>query len=484
VAIETSVASTAAATPTLDELRQSPLHRQVFDWIKDTIGGEVTSFTAQARWRPMWNVDVERDGERLPLVVRHARPDTALFTLEHEFRHHKVMHDQGIRVPKVYGWVDGVEAYVMERLENVRPDFNGVEDSVRDVIVDGYVQELVRLHSLPVEPFIAAGIVHPERPEESGLVGLNQMEAIYRRLKNHPNPFAEFAIGWVRRHPPQSHGRQSAVVWDSGQFLHRDGRFVSIIDVENGYVGDPMADLAGWRQRESVLRCGDFNRIYDRYGEYAGAPVDREAIQLHHIATTLWNELPFAHVFRDPPAITDYVVNLQWVNETNLFFTDGVAEYLGLELPTIEMPEPRKRQVTGAHRHLVRTLREMESERIRQDADVSARDDFVHGLRHDVVAYQLRTVFRLARHLERYMEIGDAVEAADLDDIAQVTGSRPDDWLEGEAELERFVLTDAATGEYDLPLLDLFHKRLQRQLILNGPPGSAIATHHPVQPFG
>jgi hypothetical protein len=159
-----------------------------------------------------------------------------------------------------------------------------------------------------------------------------------------------------------------------------------------------------------------------------------------------------------------------------------VAEYLDVELPTVEIPERTTRQVSGAHNHMVRTLREMENERRREYPD-DGTGDFVHGGRRDVLGYKLRTMFRLARHLERYMEIGDAVEQADLGDLEVLFGYRPDNWLEGEAELERFVTSDAKEGEHDLDLLFLLHKRLTRAQMLNGPIGSAMAYHNPIQTF-
>ncbi|MGE3327678.1 MAG: phosphotransferase family protein [Acidimicrobiia bacterium] len=453
----------------------------VVQWLEANVGGTVSAIRPQARWRPMWYVDLERDGENVELVVRSERPDVNVFPLDHEMRLHRTLNEQGIPIPKVHGWMDRPRAYVMDRVEG-RPDFDGVSLSDRDAVVDDYLQVLVRMHSLDVTPFVEAGIVRAERPEDQGLVEINQLEQVYRQHKNRPNPFAEFGISWVRRHRPITSGRQSAVVWDSGQFMHCDGRLVSIIDVELGHISDPMVDLAGWRQRESVLRCGDFNALYARYGELSGEAVDMRSIQLFHIASTLWNELPFAHTFRHPQPGVDYMTNLQWANETNLYFTEGVYEYLDLEPPTVEVPEPTVRQVSGAHHHLVRTLRELEHTRHAEMGD-DGTGDFVHGDRRDVLGYKLRTTFRLARHLERYMEIGDAVERADLDDLAPVLGHRPDNWLEGEAQLEQFVIADAKTGEHDLALLDLFHKRLTRAQMLNGPLGSAMARHNPIQMF-
>ena len=97
--------------------------------------------------------------------------------------------------------------------------------------------------------------------------------------------------------------------------------------------------------------------------------------------------------------------------------------------------------------------------------------------------YQIRAMFRLARHAHRVDEIGAAVSDADLDDLHQLLGHRPADWFEGEAELERFVLADAQVGRYDEVILPLLHKRNLRAQMLLGPAGSAMARHLPIQTF-
>jgi hypothetical protein len=62
-------------------------------------------------------------------------------------------------------------------------------------------------------------------------------------------------------------------------------------------------------------------------------------------------------------------------------------------------------------------------------------------------------------------------------------GKRPADWQEGEEELERFVLADAAVGKHDDELVRLLHRRNLRAQMLNGPAGSAMARHNPIQAF-
>ena len=75
------------------------------------------------------------------------------------------------------------------------------------------------------------------------------------------------------------------------------------------------------------------------------------------------------------------------------------------------------------------------------------------------------------------------MSADDLDDLHRLLGHRPTDWATGEAELETFVLADSDTGAHDEALVRLFHARNLRAHQLLGPPGSAMATHLPIQTF-
>jgi aminoglycoside phosphotransferase (APT) family kinase protein len=436
----------------------------VADWLVSNMGATVRSIRRQPRWRPVWFVEVERDGRVRELCVRGDRSDVELvFPLEHEMRFQATLSEQEIPVPKVYGWIDDVRAFVMDTVPG-RPDFGDVSDEGRDTIVHEYVQVLARMHQLDIGPFVDAGIERAARPEDSGMLGMARFEAVYRHQKHRPDPLIEFGLGWLHRHPPKSRGRECPVVWDSGQFHHQDGHLVSLVDLELGHLGDPMMDLAGWRMRDSVIPFGSFASIYDRYAALVGEPVDLDAVQLHHFAFTMSNSLSFSDRLRNPEPGTDYMTYLQWCNETNLYVTEALAEYHDIELPTVDEPHPRPNQTTNTHHHMVRSLRAIQTD-----------DEYLR--------YNIRTLFRLAGHLDRYNEIGDALESADLDDLEDLLGHRPENWLEGEATLERFVLGDAETGRYDEQLIVLLHKRNLRAQMLNGPPGSAIARHNRIQSF-
>jgi aminoglycoside phosphotransferase (APT) family kinase protein len=432
-------------------------------WFREQLGAEVVGLRQQARWRPVWFVDVERDGERSTLMVRGDRTDAApLFPLEHEMRFQQLLEADGIPVAHVHGWIDDPRAFVIDVVPGEN-NFDASTDAERAAVMDEYMGILARIHALDPEPYTRAGITRAATPSRSGRVGLDVYVAGYRATKKRPDPFLEFCLGWIDRNPVDTHGRETPVVWDSGQFHHQDGRITAVLDLELGHLGDPMMDLAAFRMRDTVLGFGDMNVLYDQYAKHSGAPVDLAAIMHHHFAFALTNQMVFHAALAAPPAASDYMTNMQWASETNLFALEGLAEILGIdELDSVDIPEPRKSPVANAHEHLVRSLRTLD-------------------LADEYERHQLRIAFRLARHLQRFDEIGDACTQADLDDLRHLLGRRPATWQEGDAALEEFVLTDG--GAHDEELVHLFHRRYLRYKMLCGPEGSAMARHEPIQKF-
>jgi aminoglycoside phosphotransferase (APT) family kinase protein len=429
------------------------------------LGMTVSDVRRQTRWRPTWFVHGERDGAPFDVVVRGARVDTEVFSLRHEMTFHRMLEERGIPVARHHGWIEELGAVAMDMVPG-QPDFDGVPAARRDDVVDEYLHVLARLHAMSPEPFIEAGITRPPTPEQSGLWPHAHLEKRWRSRKRQPDPFLEFCLGWMHRHPPLSHGRLTPIIWDTGQFHHRDGRLVAVLDLEFGCVADPMLDLAEWRMRDTLIPYGDFPSLYARYGELTGREVDIEAIKRHHFAATLDNQLIFGPAVADPVDETDLMNNMQWASETNLHATEALGEFIGLELPTVEPPEPRRTRHDNTHQHLVRSL---------QALSMGADD---HLLSH-----QLRLSFRMARHLARVNEIGDECADAELVDAQRVLGYRPGNWYEADAELERFVVADAATGDHDEVLVWLFHRRNLRRHAQLGPPGSKMVAHYPTQRF-
>lgn len=443
-------------------------------WFEHDFGGRVVDLSRQERWRPVWFATVEKDGRSHEVVVRGDRTDMPLiFPLDHEMTFQRLLDEAGIPVASVHGWIEQLPAYVMEKVAgqehftaNAANGSIDISDEDRTSVVDDYLSILARIHKLPIEPFVQAGIRRASDPSEAGLLGLGRYEEHYRSLKDHHDPLLEFFLGWLRRNPVDSKGRETPIVWDSGQFHHADGKIMAMLDLELGHIGDPMMDLAAWRMRDTIVGYGDMPTLYSRYEELSGQPVDIDAIRWHHIAFTLANQFAYSSALKKPTQASDLMTNLQWCYETNLFATEALADELGVDLPTVDIPEGRSSEAEPGHLHMVRALR-----------NIRTNDRFVQ--------HELRTLFRLSRHLQRRDEIGDAIAEADLDDLEGLLGARPHNWREGEAKLEKFVLDDVQRneGKNDVAILRILHKRNLRAHMLLGPAGSAMTNHHQIQQF-
>jgi aminoglycoside phosphotransferase (APT) family kinase protein len=434
--------------------------------VKDVLDanlGRVLHIEQQARWRPAWFATVERDGEQREVCVRGERVDALMpFTLRHEMTFQRLLHDTGIPVAEVHLWSDDPRFYVMDRLAG-KQDFGDVSDASRRRIVDEYLEALARLHALDIGPFVDAGIFHADDPASAGIAGLLEYERTYRETKVAADPLLEFALGWLRRNPVDSKGRHAPVVWDSGQFHHDGEHLVGLLDLELGHVGDPMIDLGAWRMRGTTYDYGQFDELYARYAEITDAPVDLDAIEWHHIAFTLSNQLSFHRALVEPTAGSNYMMNLYWCCLTNRMAMEAIAENFGISLETLAAPDPAERTpITTALAYLVQSMR-----------DFSTPDE--------KTAYEARAGFRLARHLQRFDEVGRQVQQDDLTDLEGMLGERLSSWLAGEEQLERFVLAD--DGRHDAELVRLFNRRTQRMQMLLGPVGSAMAKHYQTQPF-
>jgi aminoglycoside phosphotransferase (APT) family kinase protein len=448
-----------------------PATEQAARIVEGHFGGLVTRIERQPRWRPTWFLDVERDGETIPLVLRGDRTDSEAYPLRHEFTFHRLLEERGIRVPHLHGYIETpgvIDTVLMEFVPGV-PHFDGESDADRDVIVDEYVQQLARLHQMDPAPFVEAGIVHPAPGEDAGMISHRHMERRYRERKRHVDPFAEFCLGWHHRHLPSAHGRLAPCVWDTGQFHHVDGHLVAVIDLEFGHVGDPLGDITIWRMRDTLIPFGDMGKIYARYEQLTGAPVDLEAIKRHHFAACMGNQLQFGAAVARPDPETDLMNYMQWNSETNLMATDFLGEYLGLDLPQpgvdVEIPGARPSRHDPTFEQLVRSL-----------GSIKVADDEAQ--------HAIRLAFRMARHLQRRNQIGDALDAADVDDVhALLGGKRPDDWFDAERQLEQFVTADAEVGRHDDALTMLFHKRHLRTHMSLGPAGSSMTRHYQCQRF-
>lgn len=416
-------------------------------WIAHNIG-PVRSIERQQRWRPAWFVTAERDGQDLRLYVRGDREGFGFASVGAEATVLRVMKAHGIPVPSIHGEIPEASAVVMDWLPGAPNPCSATEAQQIDAVMDDYVDALVRAHGIDPRAFAAAGLQIPTDPDEVALGYFETFVSRYRDFKQRPEPLLEFAIGWLRRHVPTHRPTPRFVLGDTGQFMYADGRITGLIDVELAHIGDVFHDLAGLRLRNVTEPMGDLGRLLRRYEDRSGIPLDRAAIEFHTAKFALCTPLGVALLLHLDLPLTDIVQYIEWFHLLSLHAIESIARQADVALSTVSLPDPLPTSYSGAIAGLPAMIESLE-------------------VTPGIAEYQRASVASVALLSHRVNTYAHAVDAADLDDIAELLGTRPADRAAGDAALEHVVLT--ADPEQDAALIVLLHRRVMRQLLLIEP---------------
>jgi len=430
-----------------------PSHwRQAFEWTEQHLGGRVVAWEAQPRWRPACFFELEKNGEILPLYWRGARGEfhTSIRPLEREMQVIEVFERNGITVPHPYGLCEEPPGLLLEKIPGRFGLETATDDAHRVQILDEYLTELAKVHSIPIEEFEAIGYRRPESAEASCFGETGNFERGYRAAKTLPDPMIEFQLGWCKRNVPQGREGLSFLVCDGGQFMFDETRMTGLIDFELGYIGDYAADLASFRTRDltepMVVPLGDIMR---RYGEISGRDVDFGVIDYHTIRFSLLNPLSVANQLANPVPDANYVQYLGWYVCYGRCGLEVMANMTGTELDPPSLPDARPSRRSVAIGQLTGLL----------DPTLAGADE--------EQAYRLDRMQRSAIYLDRSDRYGAALDADDIDDAEKLLGTRPATWQEADAQLEELVL--ASGPERDDEFIRYFHRRLSREEALLHP---------------
>ncbi len=420
-----------------------------FDWLERELGGRIVRFERQPRWRPAFDLDLERDGQLLPLYWRGDRGTdegiNKVYTLEREARILQVLEEQGLLVPHVHAFCTDPLGIVMDRVPG-RANLALCEDEAeRRAARDHYIELLVQMHAADPAAFERVGLERPSGAHALGLADFPIWEASYRKCKRRPEPFVEFGARWVHRNVPADRDEVTFVAGDTGQFLYQGGRVTALIDLELAFLGDPAADLGGLRSRDLSEPLGDLSEAIRLYSRLSGRPIDLAAIHFHTVRFLLCTPMATAHFVADPQPGLDVAQYTCWCVAYAQATLEAIAEAMDVALEAPDLPEPTPGRLAPATQALVAGL---------EAAKTAASGD-------SYAAYQAESNLRLAQAMDSQERFGPALEADDLAEVGAVVGREFSVWSEADAALE--ALVREAPAERTEELLHLFYRRVLRQ---------------------
>jgi aminoglycoside phosphotransferase (APT) family kinase protein len=434
------------------------------EWIERTVGGRVTRVERTPRWRPAWDVDLALDGRVLPLHARGEREPRIVmpYRIADEVRVHDLLEAHGLPVPHAYGLCAEPYALVMDRLSGF-VDLSFVnDDATRERLLDEYLDLLARIYAIPVDAAAAAGFDVPVDSAATGLAFFRRMEAGYdAAMSGLPaDPIAVFLRRWLRQHvPPDRRDHARFITYDSFQFMFDETHITGLLDFEHAHVADPMMDLAALRIRDTLKNVGDLVETGARYEAVTGVAIDHDVVEYHTVLYNVLSVISVGPPLADPLPATDWLSYLAWYVNGARWAFETIAEIGGSVLDPVAVPEPRPSRHAPAYRHLVAGLRGASAAAPGSD-------------------YELAALGRIASHLKRVDEVGPALAAADLDELANLLGHRPDP-ADADAELVDFV--EHAGPEHEEALVRLLDARAQRMHLSMASPGSLMLRHPPLR---
>lgn len=435
-----------------EETSEARSEASIRAWLAENIGGTITAFERLPRWRPSWQVTVERGTESLALHVRADRANgLGTWPLRREYEVLSLFQKSGIPVPHIYGWCPDPEAIVMAHMADTPflGDLDG--DPAVQRMVEDYAGYLAEIHALDIAPYVTAGLPLCQGAEAIALEYLRFAESHYEPEEDGPDAMIRFVTGWLRRHVPLHRDRNVVLIGDAPQFFHNRERITALYDLELAKLGDPIADLASIRVRDINEPISDVAAVLARYVKGSGNPIDWAVLTYYTVLLFIAVPIITKSTFRKVSPHPAYVEYLSWGMGATRAALEAIAEGQGFALDTARPVAAVPPHDPCAWRDLVTQCGALPTEGFFRQPPTQS----------------------LALYLHRLAESGDAITQAELDDAHDILGLADADAETLETRLDAFV--EQAPPERDYDLVRYFHRRQMRRLqLLRDYPGPIV----------
>lgn len=391
------------------------------------------------RWRPQWFLDVEHPngslrsdvlrGYRNPGYTRGAKDEAgSRAMLATEAKVLAALEHLPVATPGYVGHEPDLGWLLMEFVPGDTALTAIDDEDRRFAIFQGYVEELARLHALPLSQIDAPAELPRPSSCQDFLDRLRERNVAAYRAMDLPRPEPVLGLGlqWLAATPLPGERPLAPGLTDVGpdQFIFDGSRFPCLIDFEFATVSDPLYDIGKMRSRDITYRTGrmpEHLRHYGRtYEELTGIPLDVKALQFWTIAgPTLSNVYTVPGTQRPDPAMVDLTFVYAWEVQQRRAILEGLAEFHDFELEPPTLPAATETMLDPLPRALAEQF----------DAHYGPRA----GSSEDAA------FARYTKAIAEAVGRGNAhapMLAESLDELSSVLGHRASDWRSGMAELE------------------------------------------------
>jgi len=408
------------------------LPNEMATWIEHATGASIVDATRHAGGgrNEAWIVCVRRaDDSEYRVFFRWDRSDPAItgdpWTLRREAGVYRALSSTALPVARFIALHPDAQAMLLTVVEG-DARFALVDDAQRATrIAQDFMRHLAELHRLDVA---SLGLADPTRPtvRDHVTAQLDEIEALLRFRGGVPETALGVALTWLRGNVPDYDGPAVLVQGDTGpgNFMFIDDRVSAIVDWELAHLGDPMDDLA-WVSLRAVQE--PFTDLGERFADYAhlsGNAIDLERIRYYRVLAEAkiiaMSHGRDAHGAGDPDGAGDPGARLVFGHLHRRLLVETLLEAMGLApdpVEPIEADEPGE-----WHRYYGVVL-----DQLRTTVSPRIADGFA--------LQRTKGLARAIKYLEAADRLGRGCASAELLDLTDVLGRRPDDVADGRRQL-------------------------------------------------
>lgn len=447
---EIAPAGTPGNDALLSRADDPEFHAALQSWLGTLLGGEIVRVAPMlAGTRASWSVDMVRDGQLLPVIVRRPRDSLQIYgDVTREIAIYSALVPTPVPVPQMYGFNPELNVVAAQRIEGT-DDLRGLAPADREAISDKFMGHVADLHALDPAELDLPPMATPHTPEEHTTLDVDHWYDFHRRYAP-PNPVISYACQWLRRNAPVDVRRTVLVQSDTGpgNFVQHNGEVTAVVDWELSHLGDAYEDL-GWVVARSLLfPFGDLRRRFEVYEAASGLPFDRQRIW--HSAVNamvkilIAGDVVRAHGHDDPQypiLVSGPAFHGRLVIEALLGLLDQPMDPV-----SVEPDRPRGIEREGSLAFLRTTLRERLLPAQTDPAQVA----------------QTKAALRTVRHLQKGEQFDGPIEEQEISELAVLLGGDLDSGAQGRTLLAQQL--DTAWSD-DPAILTYLGRHVQRETI-------------------
>jgi aminoglycoside phosphotransferase len=324
-------------------------------------------------------------------------------------------------VPRIISVHPERDALLSERISG-QTWFYLIRDPDEQVAVaQDFIRNLAALHRLDPRKLELPSFGPVRTAREHTLEEIGKMRERATGEIGYIDPIVRMSLDWLEANVPSYEGPVVLVQGDTGpgNFMYENGRVTAVVDWELAHLGDPMDDIA-WLSLRTVQDT--FTHFPDRMREYeelSGHAIDEERVWYYRLLaeTRLNAEQPGVEpaepvAAEDDPGPIGYDVGngLIYGMLHRRLTLEALGAVMGLEEPAMDLPDPDP--VHEWHALF--------------DAALGNMQAIVPRIEDPLANRWTRGLARLVKNLKEIDRAGRAFLQAEMDDITDLLGTRPD----------------------------------------------------------